>query len=185
LDETVSEELQHLYEKSKNVLNVRRRDLRKVVDTGTGDLDAPAFRYSVGTGQDPEDPGKYIIYRRLELRQGWSAYRAAIDEIFGDKFDRLIVEFESIDSDFDELVAKIEDIRAEHGGTVTDDDRRQRVAYSHDGATFAFDLTKRRLEISFEDSRTLRLVDAVQSFQLGLSGIRSNVLPAPEPSHDA
>jgi hypothetical protein len=176
----VSEELQQLYEKSKSVLNVRRQDLRKEVDKGAGDLDAPTFRYSVETGQYPEDPSKYVIYRRLELRQGWNACYTAIDDIFGQKFDRLIVEFESIDSDFDELVAKIEDIGAVHGGTIKDDDRTQRVAYSQDGATLTFDLTKRRLEFSFGHSRTLRLIDAIQNFQLGLSGRPSNVLPAPE-----
>jgi hypothetical protein len=179
LDEVLSEELQRLYERSKSALNVRRQDLRKEIDKGGGDLDAPVFRYSVKGGQNPGDPGCYVISRRLELRQGWKEYQSAIGETFGNKFDRLVVEFESIDSDFDDLVAKIEDVQAEHGGTVQDDDRTERVTYSQAGATFAFDLLKRRLEFSFEKSRTLQLVDAAQQFQLGLSGRSSNLLSSP------
>ena len=73
----MAEELQKLYEASRKALNARRRDVRKADDSGGGDLDTAAFRYSVETGQNPDDPAEYIIRRRLELRQGWDEHRAA------------------------------------------------------------------------------------------------------------
>ena len=167
LTERVAEELQGLYEASRKALNARRKDVRKVDDTSGGDLDTAAFRYSIETGQNPDDPAEYIIRRRLELRAGWDAHRAAIDEIFGNEFDRLVIEFERMDDTFDELVDKLEDIQESQGGDVQDDDRTKRATYERDGVTFTFDLKKRRLEISFGRSGTLELVDAAQKFQLG------------------
>ena len=178
LAERVAEELQGLYEASRNALNVRRKDVRKADDTGTGDLDTAAFRYSIVTGQNPDDPAEYIIRRRLELREGWDVHRAAIDEIFGNEFDHLVVEFERMDSTFDDLVEKLEDIQEVHGGDVQDDDRTERATYERDGVTFTFDLAKRRLEISFGRARALELVDAAQKFQLGTNRA-SPMLAAP------
>ncbi|WFU79276.1 caspase family protein [Bradyrhizobium sp. CIAT3101] len=178
LSDRVAEELQELYEAARSALNARRKDVRKADDTGGGDLDTAAFRYSIETGQNPDDPAEYIIRRRLELRDGWDAHRAAIDEIFGNEFDRLVVEFERMDDTFDALVEKLEDIQESQGGEVHDDDRSERATYERDGVTFTFDLKQRRLEISFGRSGTLELVDAAQKFQFGTSRA-SPMLAAP------
>ncbi len=174
LADTVAEELQTLYQNARDALGLKRKDLRKEADT----LDAPAFRYIVETGQNPEDPSEFYITRRLELRQGWAAHREALDELFTDEFQRLVVEFDSMEDSFDALVDRLEDIGEASGGDVEDDDRDQRVTYSRDGASFTFDLKKRRLEIAFGRKSALDLVDAAQRFQLGV-GRSSPMLTAP------
>ncbi|MHB8886725.1 MAG: hypothetical protein ACYC5H_16905 [Methylovirgula sp.] len=70
------------------------------------------------------------------------------------------------------------EINKSQGGEVHDDDRTKRATYERDGVTFTFDLTQRRLEISFGRSGTLELVDAAQKFQLGTSRA-SPMLAAP------
>lgn len=182
LADTVAEELQTLYQNARDVLGLKRKDLRKEADT----LDAPAFRYIVVTGQNPEDPSEYYITRRLELRQGWAAHREALDELFSDEFQRLVVEFDSMEDSFDALVDRLEDISESSGGDVDDDDRDQRVTYSRDGASFTFDLKKRRVEIAFGRKSALDLVDAARRFQLGV-GRSSPMLAGPatrRPSRD-
>jgi len=174
LADTVAKELQTLYQSARDVLHLKRKDLRKEVDT----LDAPAFRYIVETGQNPEDPTEYFITRRLELRQSWTAHREALDELFSDEFQQLVVEFDSMDDSFDALVDRLEDIADASGGEVDDDDRHQRVTYSREGARFTFDLEKRRLEIAFGRKSALELVDAAQQFQLGVDR-SSPMLAAP------
>ena len=178
LTDRVADELQNLYQSARTAFNARRKDLRKEQDSGGGDLDTPAFRYSIVTGQNPEDPAEYIIRRRLELRQGWPAHRAAIDDLFGNEFDRLVIEFESMDETFDSLVERLEDIQSKQGGDVDDNDRSQQATYERDGVTFTFDLKKHRLEISFGQSGALEIVDAAQRFQLGI-GRPSPMLSAP------
>ncbi|MGR9281434.1 caspase family protein [Rhizobium johnstonii] len=177
----IAEELQELYQNARAALGVRRRDLRKEEEEGAGDLDTPAFRYIIESGQNPEDPAEYYIRRRLELRQGWASHRDAIDELFRNEFQLLVVEFESMDDTFDDLVDRLEDICDEQGGGVEDDDRHKRVSYRRDGVTFTFDLRKKRLEISFGQSGALQLVDAAQKFQLGI-GRSSPMLAAPAPT---
>jgi hypothetical protein len=174
LADAVEDELQELYQNVRDVLHLKRKDLRKEADT----LDAPAFRYIVETGQNPEDPSEYYITRRLELRQGWAAHREALDELFSDEFQQLVVEFDSMDDSFDALVDRLEDIADASGGEVDDDDRHQRVTYSREAARFTFDLEKRRLEIAFGRKGALELVDAAQQFQLGV-GSSSPMLAAP------
>lgn len=164
LADTVAEELQTLYQNARDVLHLKRKDLTKEADT----LDAPAFRYIVETGQSPEDPSEYYITRRLELRQGWAVHREALDELFSDDFQQLVVEIDSMDDSFDVLVDRLEDLADASGGEVDDDDRHQRVTYSREGAWFTFDLEKRRLEIAFGRKGALELVDAAQQFQLGI-----------------
>ena len=95
-----------------------------------------------------------------------------------------MIEFESMDETFDDLVERLENIRDDQGGEVDDDDRNQRVAYERDGVTFTFDLKKRRVEISFGQSGALELVDVAQRFRLGI-GRASPMLAAPPRSDTA
>lgn len=165
---------------SRKALNARRKDVQKADDTGTGDLDTVAFRYSIESGQNPDDSAEYIVHRRLELRQGWDEHRSAIDEIFDNEFDRLVLEFDRMDDTFDELVEKLEDIQESHGGDISDDDRTKRATFERGGVTFTFDLEKQRLEISFGVSGALQLIEAARSFQLG--NIRESPMLAPQSS---
>ncbi|NUB24273.1 hypothetical protein GAY30_04990 [Azospirillum brasilense] len=175
LKDQVEEELQNIYLRTKGELGVRRRDLRKE----TGDLTTPVFRYMIITGQNPEDPSEYIIQRRLELRQGWTAKKSEIEAIFGGDFDRIIIELDCTNLSFDKLVDRLEDIAAAHGGSTDDDDRTSVVSYSSNGTTFTFDLKKRRVEVSFSVNGCIDLIEALQGYQLNLSGRSSPLLPAP------
>ena len=175
----MAEELQDLYERAREALNARRKDVQKVEHAGAGDLDTAAFRYSVETGQNPEDPAEYVIRRRLELRQGWAEHRAAIDEIFGNEFDRLVIEFESMDDTFDDLVDKLEDIQDSQGGKVDDDDRTKRATYTRDGVTFTFDLKQRRLEISLDGQEPSSLWTPHSAFNSAPAGRAQCCPPRP------
>lgn len=165
----VAEELQELYDRARSELGARRRDLRKEEDNGSGELDASAFRFFIEASQNPDEPSEFIIRRRLELRQGWLDQRDSIETLFGSDFSLLVVEFDKLEESFDDIVSALEDIEENHGGEVHDDDRQQRVTYSRDGATFTFDLKRRRLEMSFRQTKGIELIEAASKFQLGIS----------------
>jgi len=168
LDTQISEELQDLYQLARAEFSARRKDLQKGEDYGAGDLHHQFFRYSIQGGQNPEDHTEYVIYRCLELRDGWEAHREAIENIFNGKFDHLVIEFRRMDMSFDDLVDTLEDVRESHGGEVDDDDRSERVTYSRDGAYFTFDLKKLRLEIEISGAEALDILDGARLFQLGI-----------------
>jgi hypothetical protein len=90
LADRVAEELQDYYQRARDALDVRRRDLRKEAEDGSGNLDTPAFRYWIETGQNPDDPAEYIIRRRLALLQGWPAQMGLLVTL---RRDHQIVEF--------------------------------------------------------------------------------------------
>lgn len=175
----ISEEIQELYIEAKTALGLRRKALQKESGDGGADLDAPGFRYSIESGQNPDDPSEYYITRRLTLRQGWDASRDAIHQLFGNQFQLLVVDFDKMDVSFDDLVEQLEDIALSQGDEVEDDDDvKKRVSYRQANTKFTFDLKKRRLEISFGMKGSLNLVDAAQAFQLGISAA-SPMLPGP------
>jgi hypothetical protein len=180
LDQRVKDEMQERYNHAKEAMNLRRRDLRMETDEGGGDLDTPAFRYSIQTGQNQSDPAEWRIVRRLELRQGWAAHREAIDAVFADEFARVVVEFDPAGLTYDHLVETLEDVADAVGGSVQEVTNGRTVTYrSPDGALFAFDIRVGRVAISFNQKGFLSLVDAARSYALGLSGTASAMLPAP------
>ena len=168
LKDDIEEDVQEAYRRTLDALGLRRSEVQKIVDLEGGDLATPFFRYSIEPGQSAEDPGEYYIRRQLALRPGWEEHRDAIDGIFGSYFDRVVIDLKRAGYSFDDLVDELENVKSAHGGSVKDDDRKKRVTYERDGASFTFDLHVNRLEISFNRYGTLDLVDAARQFQLGI-----------------
>ena len=168
LADQIDEEIQDTYQAVLSAFKVRRKDVQKGSDTGNGDIHTDLFRYSISSGQNPDNPAEYLICRQLELRSGWEAKREAIAEVFDDQFEYLVIEFKKMESSFDTLVDQLEDIKELHGGVVDDDDRSERITYSRDGIEFTFDLCNQRLEIAFAATETLGILDAARQYQLGI-----------------
>ena len=173
LDKQIREEIQQFYQATLAAFGARRKEVQKGEDYGAGDLAYQFFRYSIHSGQNPDDHTEYVIYRTLELRDGWDAHRDAIEEVVDCEFDRLVITFSRMKVSFDDLVEILEDIRDTHGGELEDDDRAKRVTYSRNDACFTFDLNTRRLEIEIAGADTLDILDGVRDFQLG------NARPSP------
>ncbi len=184
LQDRVTRELQSIYNKSKEALALKRRDMRLEAEDGQGDLHTPIFRYSIETKQNPEDCTEYAIVRRLALRSGWNDHRAAISSIFSKEFECVVVEFETSVLDYDEFVDKLENVKLAAGGSLEEDINAKRVTYTApDGAQFAVDLGEGRLEMSFGRRRCLEIIeiiDAARDYQLDLTGRSSVMLTSPQ-----
>ena len=79
--------------------------------------------------------------RRLELREGAETRQDAIDEVFGTIFDKVVVEIDAADLDFEQLVEFFEDVEEAHGGELKDEEHLSRLTYT------APDSTRIRIEI--------------------------------------
>ena len=169
LEETVAEDVQEVYSTSKKVLNLRRRDTSSDAIAEGGNVDTPAFRYTVDPAQNPDAPAEYAIVRRLALREHWTALRDAIDQIFGDAFDHLVIEFRARGLTFDDLVDRLEDIQFATGSTLDDDERSQQVYFNLPGGpSLVFDLGASRLDITIPGARSTDLLEQYHSIGLGL-----------------
>jgi hypothetical protein len=173
--------MQELYSIAKETLSLKSRDMRMESGDGQGELDAPMFRYSVESGQNPANCKEYAIQRRLILRVGWTDNRSAIESIFGPQFQRMVIEIDFRALAYADIVDRLEDVQAANGGLLHEDIGAKRVAYSApDGAEFVIDLGRGRLEMSFGGRSGLEIIDAARNYKLQLTGPNSPMLAPPE-----
>jgi Caspase domain len=181
LSERIAREMQELYSIAKEILSLKSRDMRMESGDGQGELDAPMFRYSVASGQNPANCKEYAIQRRLVLRSGWTDKRSAIESIFGSKFQRMVIEIDFRALAYADIVDRFEDVQAANGGSLQEDIGAKRVAYSApDGAEFVIDLGRGRLEMSFGGRSGLEIIDAARNYKLQLTGPHSPMVAPPE-----
>jgi hypothetical protein len=180
LSERIAREMQELYSISKEALSLKSRDMRMESGDGQGELDAPMFRYSVASNQNPANCKEYAIQRRLVLRSGWTDNRSAIESIFGSQFQRMVIEIDCRALAYADIVDRLGDVQAANGGSLQEDIGAKRVAYSApDGAEFVIDLGRGRLEMSFGGRSGLEIIDAARNCKLQLTGPHSAMLAAP------
>ena len=181
LSERIAREMQELYSISKEAMSLKSRDMRMESGDGQGELDAPMFRYSLESGQNPANCKEYAIQRRLVLRSGWTDKRSAIESIFASQFQRMVIEIDFRALDYADVVDRLEDMQAAKGGSLQEDIGAKRVAYSaSDGAEFVIDLGRGRLEMSFGGRSGLEIIDAARNYKLQLTGPPSAMLALPE-----
>jgi hypothetical protein len=170
--EQVDEEIQDLYENIKSAFQLKRRDISQASGDGEGSLDTTTFRFSIDVRQNRSDPSEYVIVRRLNLRQGASAYQEQIDDAFGAMFDRIVVEGGGVQLDFDALVDLFENIEAAHGGTLKEEQHRNRVTYTApDGTRLTFDVGRQRISLGGGGRQACSaLLGRAHRYRFGLTG---------------
>ena len=174
----IAAELQSFYEATKQVFGLRRRQTKREVGDGVGSLITKSFHYSVHAEQHSRTPEDYVIVRRLELPPGDEVHGIdeergrQLDRIFGSTFDKVVVEVEAANADFDRLVEMFEDLEEADGGRLRDEDDLQRITYvAKGGANIIVDLTKGRIELIAAGAASCsRLLALAQRYRVTISG---------------
>jgi caspase domain-containing protein len=172
LTDKVNEEIQEVYEGVKTVFGLRRSDIPHSSANGQGSLDTEFFRFSIDTAQDEDDPAKYVIIRRLELRDTPDAHVEEIDTIFGSKFDEVVVEVDPNALDFGELVSLFEDVVQAYDGELKDEEHTGRLTYTApDSTRIKIDSTRGRLSLAGTGRQPYSaLLARVRQYRFGLTG---------------
>jgi hypothetical protein len=142
----LTDEVRSVYDAAKKLLGLRRRELVRAVAEGGGNVDAPQFRYVLDLGIDPRDVTRALWQRRIELLVDAHALPLAFDEVFPVACDELVIPFaqphdQGRDELFDELVERLEDFAARHGGDIDEDqDRGHAELTTRDHSRVAVDL---------------------------------------------
>ena len=146
--EQVNEQVQELYEKIKSTFRLRRSGITQASGDGQGSIDIEALRFSIDVRQARSDPSEYRIRRQLELREDAAGIRDKIDEVFGAMFQSIVIEKAEISLDFDELVNLFEDIEANYGGHLKEEQNKGRVTYTGpDGTVLVFNVDSQRVKL--------------------------------------
>lgn len=173
LAKTIQEETQELYEAVKMNFRLRSKDIQHEGNDGSGSIDTDYFRYTVEPRQHRQDPSKYQIVRRLELRAAADSARIEqIDETFSNTFDKLVVKTSRDFIDFATLVDKLEEVAASFGGTVRDETAKEQVTYTAtDGAMIVFSVEAGRISISARGAKSVQaLLDTARGYRFSLDG---------------
>lgn len=133
MDENAQEELQLIYQRAKDILNLRRRDVKKSVEKGGGSVETEFFRYTLALTQSESDPAEVKTSREVVLLKPLSDLPPTLDLIFPDSAEEIVAKIEA--PDFDELVEHFEDLKEKWGGKLTENDVTGRIEYSPKGFT--------------------------------------------------
>lgn len=179
MKEDLQTELDDLRTRARRELNLSRRDTNVEWGDGGGTLDAPSFRFHVLCDQNPKTPANYRVRRRLELREGWTQDREAIDAIFATtELPRLVIEIDRRPNAFDDIADALDRLAGASGGELKENSATKRLVYSDGSATLTIDLAKGRVELGFANADGLEIVDCARRYGLGWQE-PSPMLPGP------
>jgi uncharacterized caspase-like protein len=169
----IDEEIQELYEMTKAVFKLRRDDIPHSSGNGQGSLDTEFFRFSIDTRQDEDDPARYVIVKRLELRDTPDAHLEKIDEVFGRMFDEVVVDVDADALDFGDLVNLFEDIVEAHGGELKDEQHLSRLTYTAtNGTRINIDTEHGRISLGGGGRQACStLLARARQYRFGLTGL--------------
>jgi hypothetical protein len=145
LEENLQEELQLIYQRSKDILSLRRRDVKKTVEKGGGTVETEFFRYTLALSQSESDPAEVKTSREIVLLKSLRELPPTLDLIFPDAAEEIVAKIEV--PDFDELVEHFEDLKDKWGGKLAENDVTGKIEYSTKGFTLEVDTKEGELVI--------------------------------------
>ncbi len=86
----ISDEIDELSKNIREKMKYKRKEIEAWSDGGTGTINTPDFTYSMDIYQSDEDPGDYVLFRKLEgFRQSSAILEDKLNTIFSHHFDKL------------------------------------------------------------------------------------------------
>jgi hypothetical protein len=129
LSDRLSEELETIYERSKDILSLRRKQIQKNFDGGGGTIDTPFYRYYLEALQNPDDYRESLIIRKMVLLVNRSELPESFEYIFPTMLNEIVIPI-SGQIDFDTMVERFEELVENIGGNLTEDDNSGIIIYS-------------------------------------------------------
>lgn len=155
--EDLAEEVRAVYDNSKQLLRLRRRQLQRAIADDGGNVDAPQFRFAIEVAVDRDDPRCALWQRQIVLLVGLAELPSAFDHVFPTPCDELVIPFawtgapaqaDRGETTFDVVVDRLEDFAELHGGAVREDEERGRaVLTTPDGSQIEIDLPSAQLRL--------------------------------------
>ncbi len=145
--EEIQEEIQEIYENSKEILNLKRRDIIKNLMM-IGSIENNIFRYYLEINQHHKNPALAVITRRLIIRVPRSKLPINFHEIFPIQPNKIVIPIDG-EVDFDDLVERFENLEESVGGQLQEDDVKGTIEYiSEDNLTITINTIDKEMIIN-------------------------------------
>lgn len=168
-DEMVRSEANDVYQKSKQILGFRRREIEKGVIPGSCFIATDLFRYELDVEQNPKDPSESMVTRKIFTYKERSSLPANFDDVFSFSPEQFVVPLEG-ELDFDDLVERFEDIEEDKGGALFEDEDEAIIRYrTTTDLLIILDLNAG--ELILEPSVPMGVLDILKEAEIGMSHI--------------
>jgi len=171
-NDELEKEIQKIYEKTKTVFSLRKREIEYGVEEGKGSIDNDFFRYSITVEQDSDNPVLAEVTRKLEIRVNRESLPERFDDVFPKQIEEIVIPIQGL-IDFDELVEKFENLELLDGGKLSDNELKGEIEYqTSDGLTISISLEE--MELSISPNRYMKCLELIDTSIEGLKKISSN-----------
>ncbi|QIP12991.1 hypothetical protein G8759_10315 [Spirosoma aureum] len=165
----ILEELQAIYLKIKDVLNLRRKGIIKNIDRitlGEGEIITDYFVYRISIQQSNNYIKYAFIKRQLSLKAPKESLPFNFDYIFPVALKVAYFPVQYNENSFESLVSEFEDSVEEKKGSLVEDDIKETIKYTtNDKIVYEFFIKESRLKISIEGhSKIVDTISIIEQF---------------------
>lgn len=121
LSEEIASESKKVYENTKSLLDLKRKDVKRTTGEGNATVDTEYFRMTWETGQDSADASQALVTRKLWLRVSPAILPVDFDSIFPVNPDELVIPIEG-KIDYDTIANGFESIETVFKGAAFEED---------------------------------------------------------------
>lgn len=147
LAEEIAKESNQVFENSKSMLSLSRKQVTRKISDGQASVDTPLFRMDWSTSQNPQEATEAIINRILILLKPFDQIPQSIDGVFPVAPEEVIIPFTG-KMEYDDIANNFEEIAQRRGLTFKEyqDDQRLELILK-DGITIIIDLPSSELAV--------------------------------------
>jgi len=161
----ISDNLQLVYQNTKDVFGLKRKEITKIISKGEGKLSTELFDYLFKVAQNEESPSFGQVTIALTIKTNKGNIPSNFDTIFPDKLNWISFNIENIEDDFENLVEMFENFAEKENSKILDDDRKMQIHMTTiDGLIMIINLKKKGL--AFSTNREYTLLKFVENAEL-------------------
>ena len=124
-----SDEIQQVYQKAKDILQLRRRDIKKEIDFEGGVIENAFFDYALSVFQNNKYPAYCQFDRELTIHD-FNLITPEFDKIFSVKMKSIFLDCNILEKDYEAIVEQFENLADSENGRLIDDDRKLIITYT-------------------------------------------------------
>jgi hypothetical protein len=177
VEDEIKEEINIIYDKTKRIMNLKKKEIYKSAESGGGSLDTEYFRFKIFAEQSQDEPDEAVIMRTLEIRGDYKRLPIDFDDIFPYRLDEIVIPF-SGNVDFEVLVDKFEDLVDSLGGTLSENDDTGIIEFrTIQGLKITIQVYNNELVLySREAEGCIKMIEKARKEILELSTLKSKLL---------
>lgn len=168
-EQELKNEIQEVYENTKEVFSLRKRQIDYGAKSGYGNVENDFFRFFIEVEQNPHEPSQAKVTRKLQIRVNRNQLPENFDDIFPKQIDEIVLPIQG-EIDFDELVERFENLADEDGGKLSDNELKGEIEYqTYSGLSITINTSD--MELIINPNRTMKCLELIDSSIEGLKKI--------------